>query len=291
MPETPTGPACGNNPRCPLTDGDRQAVQEARTHLVTRAERRDRYAAAIREADGWVLDGGKHMLDAVMAVADAEQASLRAWIAELEQQAVVQPPADQADIGTEFARQADHPDRAGLAAFKTALADQADLRNCIRRACAEADGFRFECLEPHDYQTHADAVLAVLPALADQPALLREAADRIDSETQRLKDAGVLEPDKFRPCRDATAELRRMADEVQQTTAPAPRRCTGQMPPIWTETDPVMVAIAMAAWEGCTTDGHSTVTDDPRNIAAATAAAARAAVRREQADGTEADRG
>jgi hypothetical protein len=36
------------------------------------AERRDRYAAAIRETDGWVLDGGQHMLDAVMAVADAE---------------------------------------------------------------------------------------------------------------------------------------------------------------------------------------------------------------------------
>jgi hypothetical protein len=40
-------------------------------------DRRDRYAAAIRETDGWVLDGGQHMLDAVMAVADAEQAALR----------------------------------------------------------------------------------------------------------------------------------------------------------------------------------------------------------------------
>ncbi|MEU7416732.1 hypothetical protein [Streptomyces antibioticus] len=27
-------------------------------------ERRDRYAAAIRDNDGWVLDGGQHMLDA-----------------------------------------------------------------------------------------------------------------------------------------------------------------------------------------------------------------------------------
>ncbi|MFD5938302.1 hypothetical protein [Streptomyces griseus] len=42
------------------------------------ADRRARYAAAIREADGWVLDDGQHMIDAVMAVADAEQASLRA---------------------------------------------------------------------------------------------------------------------------------------------------------------------------------------------------------------------
>ena len=42
-----------------------------------RAVRRERYAAAIRETDGWVLDGGKHMIDAVMAVADTERAEMR----------------------------------------------------------------------------------------------------------------------------------------------------------------------------------------------------------------------
>jgi hypothetical protein len=41
------------------------------------ADRRERYAAAIRETDGWVLDGRQHMIDAVMAVADAEQAEMR----------------------------------------------------------------------------------------------------------------------------------------------------------------------------------------------------------------------
>lgn len=40
-------------------------------------DRRARYAAAIRETDGWVLDDGQHMIDAVMAVADAEQQELR----------------------------------------------------------------------------------------------------------------------------------------------------------------------------------------------------------------------
>ncbi|MCX0246435.1 hypothetical protein [Streptomyces drozdowiczii] len=45
------------------------------------ADRRARYAAAIRDNDGWVLDGGQHMVDAVMAVADAEQAALRADLA------------------------------------------------------------------------------------------------------------------------------------------------------------------------------------------------------------------
>ncbi|UDM00047.1 hypothetical protein [Streptomyces longhuiensis] len=39
--------------------------------------RRERYAAAIRETDGWVLDDGQHMIAAVMAVADAEHAELR----------------------------------------------------------------------------------------------------------------------------------------------------------------------------------------------------------------------
>ncbi|MFI6653213.1 hypothetical protein ACIBI8_37190 [Streptomyces sp. NPDC050529] len=44
----------------------------------TTADRRERYRAAIRDTDGWVLDDGQHMVDAVMAVADAEQAALRA---------------------------------------------------------------------------------------------------------------------------------------------------------------------------------------------------------------------
>jgi hypothetical protein len=54
------------------------------TDTTTPQARRDRYAAAIREAEGWVLDGGQHMLDAVIAVADAEQVELRTRIAELE---------------------------------------------------------------------------------------------------------------------------------------------------------------------------------------------------------------
>ena len=48
------------------------------------AERAARYAAAIRETDGWVLDGGQHMVAAVIAVADAEQAELRARVADYE---------------------------------------------------------------------------------------------------------------------------------------------------------------------------------------------------------------
>jgi hypothetical protein len=42
-----------------------------------RAARNERYAAAIRDTAGWVLDDGQHMIAAVIAVADAEQAELR----------------------------------------------------------------------------------------------------------------------------------------------------------------------------------------------------------------------
>jgi hypothetical protein len=57
----------------------------------------------------------------------------------------------------------------------------------------------------------AESNAALLPA-PDHRAVLLLAADAIDRETQRLKDHGVLEPDKFRPCRDASAQLRDMAD-------------------------------------------------------------------------------
>lgn len=39
----------------------------------------------------------------------------------------------------------------------------------------------------------------------------QELADAIDTETRKAKAHGVLEPDKYRPCRDASAQLRAMA--------------------------------------------------------------------------------
>lgn len=58
----------------------------------------------------------------------------------------------------------------------------------------------------------AALVAALLPLVAAERAVaLRKAADAIDRETQALKDAGVLEPDQYRPCRDAAVQLRAMA--------------------------------------------------------------------------------
>ncbi|MEU9661886.1 hypothetical protein [Streptomyces chartreusis] len=53
---------------------------------------------------------------------------------------------------------------------------------------------------------------------------------------------------------------------------------------VWVDGDPLMEAIATAAWDGCRTEGTSLVVDDPRNIAAAVASVARSTVLREAAD-------
>lgn len=64
------------------------------------------------------------------------------------------------------------------------------------------------------------------PAPVDRPAVLREGADAIDAETRLAKERQILEPDKFRPCRDASAQLRRLAVDAQQPEAVAHRTLT-----------------------------------------------------------------
>jgi hypothetical protein len=65
------------------------------------------------------------------------------------------------------------------------------------------------------------AVPAGLAPATDRAAVLLWAADQIDAETRQAKADGVLEPDKYRPCRDASAQLRRLAGEAQQDEAHA----------------------------------------------------------------------
>ncbi|OQQ13022.1 hypothetical protein B0675_40095 [Streptomyces sp. M41(2017)] len=78
-----------------------------------------------------------------------------------------------------------------------------------------ADGERLEG-KPlwQTYLRHAAAVLAVLPGTdpaTTRADALNEGADAIDAATRQAKADGVLEPDKYRPCRDASAQLRAMA--------------------------------------------------------------------------------
>ena len=91
-------------------------------------------------------------------------------------------------------------------------ADRAALRDRIRRAVCEAEGFMWntELLEPDEYGEVADAVLAVLPEPADRATVLREEADRIDATRADFPIAvqnGITW---------ATAELRRHATECPQ---------------------------------------------------------------------------
>lgn len=69
------------------------------------------------------------------------------------------------------------------AAVAQQLTDQAALRDRIRRAICEAEGFTWDpdWLEPDEYGAHADAVLAVLPAPTDRATVLRDAADTADN--------------------------------------------------------------------------------------------------------------
>ncbi|MER6832668.1 hypothetical protein ABT320_01540 [Streptomyces cellulosae] len=67
-----------------------------------------------------------------------------------------------------------------VSAAVTPPTNRAALRDRIRRAICEAEGFMWneELLEPDEYGEVADAVLAVLPSAADWDALVRE-ADRL----------------------------------------------------------------------------------------------------------------
>ncbi|MFJ6487055.1 hypothetical protein [Streptomyces californicus] len=172
-------------------------------------DRRARYAAAIRETDGWVLDDGQHMIDAVMAVADAEQASLRAEAEGLDEAlrgAISASEKDGARLRAELA-----------AAAPPAPTDRAATRDRIRRAICEASGFDWDpdTLEPDEYGEHADAVLAVLDPPADRAAVLREAADFVGNDD--TCDCGGC--DTCIPNRLAD-RLRRLADEAEYIATP-----------------------------------------------------------------------
>jgi hypothetical protein len=98
-------------------------------------------------------------------------------------------------------------------------ADRAALRDRIRRAVCEAEGFMWntELLEPDEYGEVADAVLSVLPAPADRAAVL-EAADWFDRDGRSVSRFWGHQ---------VAAELRRMAvesaavDRVAAETPPA----------------------------------------------------------------------
>lgn len=96
---------------------------------------------------------------------------------------------------------------------------------------------------------HLSGALALRMGIVPTPeavrvAALLEGADAIDAETRQAKADGVLEPDTFRPCRDASAQLRRMA-------------CPTPLTHNWGCGCPSDVAAAIASCPGREIDGPS----------------------------------
>jgi hypothetical protein len=109
-------------------------------------------------------------------------------------------------------------------------ADRAALRDRIRRAVCEAEGFAWDSdmLEPDEYGEVADAVLSVLPASADRGAEERLArvlrwvtSDVVTAKTEfgngyRAAQRDIRDLIRGRFDADAANELRRMAAETPQ---------------------------------------------------------------------------
>ena len=146
------------------------------------ADRRARYRAAIRENDGWVLDDGQHMLDAVMAVADAEQQELRAQAAVLSAELTRRAPllgeyaAQMANLRTMYdvadgrANDLIEERDALRAEVERLRADRATVRTAIRRLVAHAVGFQ-DVLDEGDQGAWGKTIgadIAELRRLADE---------------------------------------------------------------------------------------------------------------------------
>lgn len=102
---------------------------------------------------------------------------------------------------------------------------QAGLRDRIRRAVCEAEGFAWDSdmLEPDEYGDVADMVLAVLPAPVDRDTVLREAADGFDRHAEQILD-GVEGKAIFvaKALRDQAAVWREAAETLRRLAAETP---------------------------------------------------------------------
>ncbi|MEV0443502.1 hypothetical protein AB0I84_13180 [Streptomyces spectabilis] len=226
---------------CVIADRERRTITTADVRewlkgarcgrqIAADVERRDRYAAAIDDTFAYATDfDAEKAADAVIAVADAEQADVRAALArvraladaidtELRGEPDTQRAAMQHEAVVRIRAALDgHP----LTGGEQPPADRADLRDSIAHALAADDGHPWDTLcdtTQQHYLDNADAVLAVLPAPADRAAEWRAAADAF--EEQCPEAGGGLD---LCMCH-AADELRRMADEAQPTEARPPRR-------------------------------------------------------------------
>lgn len=106
---------------------------------------------------------------------------------------------------------------AAVPAGQAPATDRAALREAIRRAVCEAEGFAWDSdmLEPDEYGDHADAVLAALPASVDRADVLREEAARIRAHCPDHLDADSAEG-AWMDCHCPVADdMRKRANELR----------------------------------------------------------------------------
>jgi hypothetical protein len=105
-----------------------------------------------------------------------------------------------------------------LAAYDVTLlpapTDQTALRDRIRRAVCEAEGFAWDSdmLEPDEYGEVADMVLAVLPEPTERAAALREAAERYERLLDDMGEDKAKDPRYWQGVQHVTVGLRGLAD-------------------------------------------------------------------------------
>jgi hypothetical protein len=104
-------------------------------------------------------------------------------------------------------------------ASSPASADRAELRDRIRRAVCEAEGFAWDSdmLEPDEYGEVADAVLAVLPATADRAAM-KQAHVALAAQAGR-DQATLARVRSLRGALDAETDLTSPDDEITRGAA------------------------------------------------------------------------
>jgi hypothetical protein len=227
------------------------------------ADRRNRYAAAIRETDGWVLDDRQHMIDAVIAVADAEQAEMRerhhaglrradeinnGLMQEVQRYAAgTEQPVLWSVYNRMHTRALNAEAEVKRLADGRAVVDRKvveQVREIVRRLANHAVGFG-DVLDESDrgpwgamvgadiaaLQAAVTAASApVSPAPADRAAILREAADEAERVAESLRAHHEFE--RSTGALDVMTELRRLADAASgpgdvagETQQPERPRC------------------------------------------------------------------
>ena len=184
--------------------------------------------AAARSAMGATFQngkGGEHTMDANTwcwlshkddTSCETISPQMLAWMVMTPPAAAAPPPATRTDLRNLIAETL-------LTTRRTDYEGTADHRN---------HRYDVRCaLCAFDVDALTDAVLRVLPdtdPAGMRVTVLLEGADAIDAETRQAKADGILEPDKYRPCRDASAQLRAMAGcracaiEIEHDECPAP---------------------------------------------------------------------